>query len=284
MLRSQGVSPEGVAQASRPPAAPEDALKPLLAPEQGLLAQRDELLKTNAAIRGLQSEVESIVADFAFVAQARFSHFRQVAADNAVEMQVVSTRVIQLLIASLVISLIVALVVSRSLTVNVSSRLANLRAHILNEARKVSLHGDDSKDAGIDTGDDEIDAISSSVDVFPSVIGEANDKLRGSLETMEQDVDLAGLMQEAILPRTFPKNPAYAISTNMSAARHVGGDFYQFFELDEHHVSFAIVDVSGKGVPAALFMAMSLTVLEAAVKTSISPAEVLQEVNERLLQ
>ena len=284
MLRSQGVSPDGGVLNNRSPAAPEDALKLLLAPERGLLSQRDDLLKTNAEVRGLQSEVESIVADFAFVAQARFSRFRQVAADNAIEMQAVSTSVIQLLVASLVISFIVALVVSRSLTVNVSSRLANLRAHILDEAHKVSIQGEDRKDTGIDTGDDEIDAIASSVDVFLSVIGEANDKLRRSLETMEQDVDLAGLMQEAILPRTFPKNPAYAISTNMSAARHVGGDFYQFFELDEHHVSFVIADVSGKGVPAALFMAMSLTVLEAAVKTSYSPAEVLHEVNKRLLQ
>ena len=283
MLRGRGVSPEGRIQTGPPLSAPEDALRPLLAPERGLLARRDKLLQTNAAIRGLQSEVESIVADFAFVAQARFSRFRQVAADNAVEMQVVSTRVIQLLIASLLISIVVALVVSRSLTVNVSSRLADLRAHILNEARKVSTPIGNQEHARFDAGGDEIAAISTSVDVFLSVIGEANDQLRRSLETMEQDVDLAGLMQEAILQRTFPKNASYSISANMSAARHVGGDFYQFFELDEDHVGFAMADVSGKGVPAALFMAMSLTVLETASKSGTSPAAVLQEINDRLL-
>ncbi len=282
MLRGRGASPEAASQTEPPPSAPEDALRPLLAPERGILARRDELLKTNAAIRGLQSEVESIVADFAFVAQARFSSFRQVAADNAVEMQVVSTLVIQVLVASLAISFIVAFVVSRSLSVNVSSRLANLRAHILDEAHKVSAQSDEEQ-TGLNANDDEIDAISRSVDVFLSVIGEANEQLRRSLETMEQDVDLARLMQEAIVPRTFPRHPAYTIGATMQAARHVGGDFYQFFEIDDDTIGIAMADVSGKGVPAALFMSMSLTVLETVAESGQGPAAVIQEVNERLV-
>lgn len=264
--------------------SPREALIPLLAPGGGLLAQRDELLKTNAAIRGLQSEVEAIVSDFAFVAQARFSRFRQVAADNAVRVQESSERITQLLAASLLISLVVAYLVSRSLSVNVSSRLAVLRENILNEARKVSRRQEERGILFDDANVDEIAAISGSVDVFLSVIGEANERLRRSLDTMEQDVDLARLMQESIVPRTFPDNPAYSVGASMQAARQVGGDFYEFFRLDDYTVSFAMADVSGKGVPAALFMAMTLTVLETAAESSRSPAAVLQEVNSRLCQ
>ena len=68
----------------------------------------------------------------------------------------------------------------------------------------------------------------------------------------------------------------------MQAARIVGGDFYDFYVLDEDTIGFAIADVANKGVSAALFMAVSSTLLEAAVKTGTSPAVALGDVNRRL--
>ena len=256
----------------------------LMAPESGALRVHDNLLRTNAAIRGLRSEVASIVSDFAFVAQARFRNFQAVATDNAASLRQTTQTIYQGLLVSLIMTLLVAVLVSRFLSQSVSSRLASLQQTLLSEARKFS--DDPEKGALISKaeGGDEITAISGSMDVFLSEIGQANDRLRASLKQMESDVDLARIMQENIVPSEFPSHPAFDIAASMSAAKHVGGDFYEFFEIDDTHVGIAIADVSGKGVPAAFFMAMSLTILEAASAQNRSPAKVLAQVNARLNQ
>lgn len=112
---------------------------------------------------------------------------------------------------------------------------------------------------------------------------EAKLSAESNLETIQRDIDLARAMQQAIVPRSFPTHPRYSAHAIMEAARQVGGDFYEFFQLDFNHVGVAIADVSGKGVPAAFFMAISRTLLETAAKSNPSPSAVLQEVNQRLL-
>jgi sigma-B regulation protein RsbU (phosphoserine phosphatase) len=92
-------------------------------------------------------------------------------------------------------------------------------------------------------------------------------------------------MQQSILPRIFPPFPGMSsvdIQALMIAARNVGGDFYDFFVIDEHRIALVIGDVSGKGVGAAFFMAMSRTLLKAVAARGESPAACLTEVN-RLL-
>ena len=261
-----------------------EATEKLTAPADGVLQVYDDYLKTSAAIRGLRSEVASIVSDFAFVAQARFRTFQAVATDNAASLRDTTQTIYQGLVASLIMTLVVAVLVSRFLRQSVSSRLASLQQILLSEARKFS--DDPEKDALMREaeGGDEITAISGSMDVFLSEIGQANDRLRASLKQMERDVDLARIMQENIVPSKFPSDPSFDIAASMSAAKHVGGDFYEFFQLDDNHVGIAIADVSGKGVPAAFFMAMTLTILEAASQQYRSPAQVLAQVNARLNQ
>ena len=68
----------------------------------------------------------------------------------------------------------------------------------------------------------------------------------------------------------------------MQPAKEIGGDFYDFFALDEHHVAMTVADVSGKGVPAALFMAVSRTLLRAVAQFSESPAKCLVRLNDLL--
>ena len=107
-------------------------------------------------------------------------------------------------------------------------------------------------------------------------------RLEDNLSTIQKDIDLARAMQEAILPRSFPNHPKYRAFGYMQAARQVGGDFYEFFDLGSQRIGFAIADVSGKGVSSAFFMTISRTHLETAAHQNDDPADVLTEVNQRL--
>ncbi len=108
---------------------------------------------------------------------------------------------------------------------------------------------------------------------------------RDQLIAIQKELDVATSIQQSILPRTFPPFPhrrEFEIYAQMVPARHVGGDFYDFFLIDQESIGFVIADVSGKGVPAAIFMAMSRALLKATALTSVSPGECLRHVN-RLL-
>ncbi|MFH1744358.1 MAG: SpoIIE family protein phosphatase, partial [bacterium] len=105
-------------------------------------------------------------------------------------------------------------------------------------------------------------------------------------ERIESELKIAREIQESILPRTFPPFPnrnefdVYAVNV---PAKEVGGDFYDFFLIDEDTVGFVIADVSGKGVPAALYMAVSRTLLRATALRGYTPGECLSKVNQLLL-
>ncbi len=108
---------------------------------------------------------------------------------------------------------------------------------------------------------------------------------RDQLIVIEKELSLAASIQQSILPQTFPPFPElreFEIYAQMVPARHVGGDFYDFFLIDEERIGFVIADVSGKGVPAAIFMAMSRSLLKATALTCVSPGECLRHVNNLL--
>lgn len=105
------------------------------------------------------------------------------------------------------------------------------------------------------------------------------------LMTLQKELDVARTIQETIVPRTFPPFPdrkEFEILAKMITAKEVGGDLYDFFMVDNDHFGFVIGDVSGKGVPAALFMAVSRTLLKATALKGLPPHECFQQVN-RLL-
>jgi sigma-B regulation protein RsbU (phosphoserine phosphatase) len=108
---------------------------------------------------------------------------------------------------------------------------------------------------------------------------------RDQLQAIQKELSIATIIQKSILPRTFPPFPQrreFEIYARMVPAREVGGDFYDFFLIDEEKIGFVIADVAGKGVPAAIFMAMSRALLKATALTWASPGECLRHVN-RLL-
>jgi len=103
-------------------------------------------------------------------------------------------------------------------------------------------------------------------------------------ERIEQDLRVARRIQQASLPREVPQLEGWQIAPYYQPAREVGGDFYEFFELDAGKVGFAVGDATGKGVPAAFVMSATCALLGGvATASGSSPGEVLARVNEAVL-
>lgn len=106
------------------------------------------------------------------------------------------------------------------------------------------------------------------------------------LESIKSDLAVAREIQQAILPRIFPPFPenerVLDLAALMEPAKDVGGDFYDFFRLDEEHIGLVMADVSGKGIPAAIFMAVSRTLVRTVGMQGYSPEETLRKSNELL--
>lgn len=103
-------------------------------------------------------------------------------------------------------------------------------------------------------------------------------------ERIERELEVARGIQTSFLPETFPEVPGWEVAAVYRAARQVGGDFYDFFPVDDHHWAIVVADVADKGVPAALFMALSRTLLRAVGSNRQAPAETLSRVNNLLLR
>ncbi|MGN0995947.1 MAG: SpoIIE family protein phosphatase, partial [Candidatus Ventricola sp.] len=106
-------------------------------------------------------------------------------------------------------------------------------------------------------------------------------------ERIGAELNVAAQIQADMLPRifpAFPDRPEFDIYASMTPAKEVGGDFYDFFLVDDDHLALIIADVSGKGVPAALFMVIAKTLLKNAAQTGLSPKAVLEKVNNQLCE
>ena len=111
-----------------------------------------------------------------------------------------------------------------------------------------------------------------------------SEKTRSQLDTLLYELNVAASIQQSILPKKFIKNDFIELYANMTAAKEIGGDFYDFFWLDDKKLAFVMADVSGKGVPAALFMTVSRTLLRAHASKDMTTGASLMEVNNALQQ
>lgn len=112
-------------------------------------------------------------------------------------------------------------------------------------------------------------------------------KMTAENERIGAELDLARQIQTDMLPRIFPPFPErteFDIYASMNPAKEVGGDFYDFFLIDDDHLALVIADVSGKGVPAALFMVVAKTLLKNQVLMKNEPKDVLTVVNKQLCE
>ena len=106
-------------------------------------------------------------------------------------------------------------------------------------------------------------------------------------ERIFAELNMASKIQASQLPRLFPPFPnrkEFTLYASMTPAREVGGDFYDFFMIDNDHIAFVIADVSGKGVPAALMMMVARVLIKSSLQNGKSPEEVLESVNNQLCE
>ena len=104
-------------------------------------------------------------------------------------------------------------------------------------------------------------------------------------ERISTELSLATKIQASMLPSIFPPypdRPEFDLFASMDPAKEVGGDFYDFFLVDDDHLCVVIADVSGKGVPAALFMMASKIILQSCAMLGQQPAEILTKTNEAI--
>ena len=102
-------------------------------------------------------------------------------------------------------------------------------------------------------------------------------------ERLETEVQLARQIQQTFIPQSLPTREAWQFAARWRTARQVGGDFYDVIELPNNKLGIFIADVADKGMPAALFMALTRTLVRAAVNEMHSPVDIMRRVNDQLL-
>jgi sigma-B regulation protein RsbU (phosphoserine phosphatase) len=112
-------------------------------------------------------------------------------------------------------------------------------------------------------------------------------KVTAEKERIGAELNMATAIQASQLPRlfpAFPNRPEFDLFASMDPAKEVGGDFYDFFLVDDDHIALVMADVSGKGVPAALFMMVSRVLIKSRLQSGESPSEALMNVNDQLCE
>lgn len=121
------------------------------------------------------------------------------------------------------------------------------------------------------------DDINSTVTTLKKYIVEAAARI-------DKELEFAQLIQYSSLPTVFPERCEFELFAKMATAKEVGGDFYDFYMLDDHKVAFLVADVSGKGIPAAMFMMKAKTTIKDLAQSGLEPDEVFTEANNRLCE
>lgn len=142
---------------------------------------------------------------------------------------------------------------------------------------KALAHGNTEVAVRYPPRDDEIGRLAGTVEAFRRG-QEAHDQLAA----FRQELDMAARIQRSILPTAFPLAAQFSLSASLQTAREVGGDFYDFFTLPDDRLALIIADVSGKGLAAALFMAVARTALRSTAMLVSDPAACLARANDLL--
>lgn len=136
----------------------------------------------------------------------------------------------------------------------------------------------------------ELGQLATSVDQMEHQITEYIDnitKMTSEQEKLKVELDIATKIQSASLPHDFPAFPErkeFELFASMNPAKEVGGDFYDFFLIDDDHLALVVADVSGKGVPGALFMMVSKIMIDNYSSVTIDPSSILEMVNNKICE
>ncbi|HBE15535.1 MAG TPA: hypothetical protein DCY72_04760 [Ruminococcaceae bacterium] len=160
---------------------------------------------------------------------------------------------------------------------------------IIREAKRFAAENKPGEKLGADISYiEDISVLATSIDKMEEEMLRYVDNLTVATAEKERigtELSLATAIQANSLPNTFPAFPDrndFDIYASMTPAKEVGGDFYDFFLIDDDHLALVIADVSGKGIPAALFMMVTKILVNEVSHFDGSPAEVLRAVNERI--
>ncbi|GHV76066.1 hypothetical protein AGMMS49942_08870 [Spirochaetia bacterium] len=188
-------------------------------------------------------------------------------------------------ITLVVLAVLVIIVIAAVITILVAIRLSNsLTAPIvaLSAGAKIIGAGDLHHRLEVKTGD-EIEVLA---ETFNQMIGNIKE-ITGEKERLGTELNVATRIQASMLPCIFPPFPdrkEFDIYARMHPAKEVGGDFYDFFFTGQDQLTLVIADVSGKGVPAALFMVIAKTLIKNHSRMQKSPEEILFSVNNQLCE
>ena len=194
------------------------------------------------------------------------------------------------LIANVLILLLFAVVVLAVVlvTLRVSKKITHPITQLSEDVRKIG-DGDLSYTSNIHTGD-EIESLSQSFEHMTVELKEYIEnlsKVTADKERIATELSVATQIQTSMLPCIFPAFPEredFDVYASMLAAKEVGGDFYDFFLIDDTHLGVVIADVSGKGVPAALFMVIAKTLIKNHAQMGKPAGTVFETVNNQLCE
>ena len=137
------------------------------------------------------------------------------------------------------------------------------------------------------TAKNEIGQLARTIDAMEAQVLNYIDNITNITKEREQikaELNIAADIQLSMLPREFPQRKEFEMFATMNPAKEVGGDFYDFFMIDDDHLALVMADVSGKGVPAALFMVIAKTLIKDRAKMGGTPGEILSDVNNQLCE
>ena len=187
---------------------------------------------------------------------------------NEMASQIVLFNFLLFAVIFILVSLLVQRVVINGIY-RVNASLDKITAGNLNE--KVSVHTNK-----------EFTALSQGINAMVSALKKA---IAAEAARIKKELALAKSIQHSALPSVFPPFPdrtEFDIFATMNTAKEVGGDFYDFFFINNNHLAVVMADVSGKGIPAALFMMTAKSVIKGLAQSGLSPCEVFTEANSRL--
>ena len=221
-------------------------------------------LEAEASSRQLKKELEEVSYQASAEAQAQLRRSLLILA--------------ALLASALLLALVVSLILSRRIVTPIRKLTEQVQQI---EGDNLDFHWD------LNTND-ETQVLANS---FESLTGRMQNyisdirSITAEKERIGTELSLATRIQADMLPNIFPAFPwrkDFDIYASMIPAKEVGGDFYDFFLIDDDHLALVIADVSGKGIPAALFMMVSKILIQNQVMNGLSPAKVLEKINEQI--
>ncbi|MBP5264703.1 MAG: serine/threonine-protein phosphatase [Lachnospiraceae bacterium] len=198
--------------------------------------------------------------------------------------------VLQLTIALILVTLLLAWLQTKRINrvlVDPINKIAEASVEYANDRKNGQSGMERFSGLNIHTGD-EIENLSLAMADMERELAEyeANlTKITAEKERIGVELSLATKIQASMLPHVFPPFPnrsEFDLYASMEPAREVGGDFYDFFLVDEDHLCLVIADVSGKGIPAALFMMISKTILQSVAMLGNNASQILKRTNEAL--